>query len=63
LETKWALKIGGRFAAHVGLFPFTTLVEGRKLKVAGIGALVLVAKRLDLKGDFRRSFFRDSFLE
>lgn len=39
LKTKWALKSGGQFAAHVGIFPFEALVEGRTLKVAGIGAV------------------------
>jgi GNAT superfamily N-acetyltransferase len=39
LGTKWALKSGGQFAAHVGVFPFKALVEGRSLKVAGIGAV------------------------
>lgn len=47
LKTKWALKIGGRFAAHIGVFPFTALVEGRPLKVAGIGA---VATHPDFRG-------------
>ncbi len=47
LRTKWTFKIGGRFAAHVGLFPFTALVEGRSLKVAGIGA---VATDTDFRG-------------
>src|SRR5437016_2427040 len=47
LKTKWILKSGGRIASHVGLFPFTAVVEGRKLKVAGIGA---VATHPDFRG-------------
>jgi|GEM_PF-510476 len=39
LKNKWVLKINGQFAAHVGLFPFTASIEGRKLAVAGIGAV------------------------
>ncbi|HVZ81866.1 MAG TPA: GNAT family N-acetyltransferase [bacterium] len=39
LATKWALMADGRFAAHVGLFPFEARIEGRPLRVAGIGAV------------------------
>ena len=39
LKLKWALKSGNRFVSHVGIFPFTTFVEGRLLKVAGIGGV------------------------
>ncbi len=47
LKTKWILKVGGKIVSHVGIFPFTALVEGRKLKVAGIGA---VATHPDFRG-------------
>lgn len=47
LRTKWVLKSGGRFATHVGVFPFTVFVGAKKLKVAGIGA---VATHPDFRG-------------
>lgn len=47
LKTKWALKCGHRFAAHVGIFPFIAIINGRPLKVAGIGA---VATDPDFRG-------------
>jgi GNAT superfamily N-acetyltransferase len=39
LRTKWAFKVGNQFASHVGIFPFVSRIEGRKLKVAGIGSV------------------------
>ncbi len=39
LKTKWVLKSGDQFASHVGIFPFTAVVDGRPLKVAGIGSV------------------------
>ncbi len=47
LKTKWILKAGKRFAANVSVFPFVSIVEGRKLKVAGIGS---VATEPDFRG-------------
>ncbi len=47
LKTKWAFKAGNQFASHVGLFPFVSLVEGRKLKIGGIGS---VATHPDFRG-------------
>lgn len=47
LKTKWVLKADGRFVSHVGVFPFDALVEGRPLKVAGIGS---VATDPDFRG-------------
>ena len=41
------LKAGKRFAANVSVFPFVTVIEGRKLKVAGIGS---VATDPDFRG-------------
>ncbi len=39
LKTKWVLKSGDQFASHVGIFPFTAMVDGRPIKVAGIGSV------------------------
>src|SRR5579859_2243093 len=39
LKLKWVLKSDRRFVSHVGIFPFTAWVEGRPLKVAGIGGV------------------------
>jgi hypothetical protein len=39
LGTRWILKKGGRFTAHAGVFPFTSCVEGRRMRVAGIGGV------------------------
>jgi GNAT superfamily N-acetyltransferase len=47
LKTKWVLKSGEKFIAHVGIFPFTATMEGPALKVAGIGA---VATHPDFRG-------------
>jgi predicted acetyltransferase len=47
LKTKWALKAEGKFVSHVGIFPFEALIEGRPLKVAGIGS---VATDPDFRG-------------
>jgi GNAT superfamily N-acetyltransferase len=39
LATKWTLKSNGQFTSHVGIFPFVSMVDGRRLKVAGIGSV------------------------
>ncbi len=39
LADKWVFKASGRIVAHVGVFPFTCVVEGGRMRVAGIGGV------------------------